>query len=62
MNLNENAFTNTIIKELTDMKIETQYLRGHGYDGTVSMSGRVNGVQSCIKNKFKTSTINVYCS
>jgi len=35
------------------MKIDMQYLRGQGYNGAASMSGRFNGVQSCIKKNIK---------
>jgi hypothetical protein len=37
MDLCGSALASTIIKKLTNMKIEVQYLRGQGYDGTESM-------------------------
>jgi len=43
------------------MKIEMKYIRGQGYDGAASMSGRFNGVQSCIKKEYKTA-IYIHCS
>jgi len=61
MDLSGSALASIIIKELTDMKIEMQYIRGQGYDGAASMSGRFNGVQSCIKKEYKTA-IYVHCS
>lgn len=61
MDLCGSALASIIIKELTEMKIEVQYLRGQGYDGAASMSGRFNGVQSCIKKEYKTA-IYVHCS
>jgi len=53
MDLSGSALASIIIKELTEMKIEVQYLRGQGYDGAASMSGRFNGVQACIKKNIK---------
>lgn len=41
--------------------INIQYLRGQGYDGAASMSGRFNGVQSIIKKQYKTA-VYVHCS
>jgi len=61
MDLRGSALASIIIKELTEMKIEVQYLRGQGYDGATSMSGRFNSVQACIKKECKTA-IYVHCS
>ncbi|KAL4123082.1 hypothetical protein QTP88_015314 [Uroleucon formosanum] len=61
MDLSGSALASIIINELTEMKIEVQYLRGQGYDGAASMSGRFNGVQACIKKEYKTA-IYVHCS
>lgn len=38
-----------IIDNLQKYGIDTKYLRGQGYDGVVSMSGKLNGVQAHIK-------------
>ncbi|XP_025196209.1 zinc finger MYM-type protein 1-like [Melanaphis sacchari] len=51
----------TLIKSLENFGINIQYLRGQGYDGAASMSGRFNGVQSIIKKQYKTA-VYVHCS
>jgi hypothetical protein len=56
------TLASTIIKELTDMKIEVQYLRGQGYDGAASMCGQFNGIQICIRVKKYYKTAIYYIS
>jgi len=46
---------------LDNFGVNIQYLRGQGYDGAASMSGRFNCVQSIIKKQYKTA-VYVYCS
>lgn len=41
--------------------IHLQYLRGQDYDGAAAMSGRFNGVQSLIKQQYRTA-VYVHCS
>ncbi|KAJ8932430.1 hypothetical protein NQ314_014687 [Rhamnusium bicolor] len=48
----------TIIRNLQDCNIEVEYLRG--YDGTSSMSGKFNGAQAKILEKYPTA-IYVQC-
>jgi hypothetical protein len=50
-----------IIDNLQKYGIGTKYLRGQGYDGAASMSGKLNGVQSYIK-KIHPLAMYVHCS
>lgn len=38
-----------------------KYLRGQGYDGAASISGKFNGVQACIRESYH-SAIYIHCS
>lgn len=50
-----------IIDNLQNFGIDTTYLRGQGYDGAASMSGKFNGVQAHIKDTHPLA-IYVHCS
>ncbi|KAL4143541.1 hypothetical protein QTP88_005860 [Uroleucon formosanum] len=50
-----------IIDNLQHFGIDTTYLRGQGYDGAASMSGKFNGVQAHIKDTHPLA-IYVHCS
>ncbi|XP_060874016.1 zinc finger MYM-type protein 1-like [Metopolophium dirhodum] len=50
-----------IIDNLQKYGIDTKYLRGQGYDGAASMSGKLNGVQAHIK-KIHPLAMYVHCS
>lgn len=49
-----------IIDNLQKYGIDTKYLRGQGYDGAASMSGKLNGVQAYIK-KIHPMAMYVHC-
>ena len=50
-----------ITDNLQNVGIDTTYLRGQGYDGVASMSGKFNGVQPNIKDSHPLA-IYVHCS
>lgn len=52
---------NVILDKLNEMGIETEYMRGQGYDGAAAMSGKFNGVQAIIKRQIN-SAMYVHCS
>jgi hypothetical protein len=43
------SLAQTIIDEITKLKINLKYLRGQGYDGAAALSGEFNGVQAYIR-------------
>lgn len=49
-----------ILENLQKIGIETKYMRGQGYDGGASMSGKYNGVRSHI-NKLHPLALNIHC-
>ncbi|CAH0563002.1 unnamed protein product [Brassicogethes aeneus] len=51
----------TLIENLQEFGVKTKYLRGQGYDGAASMSGKYNGVQAHIK-KLHPLAHYVHCS
>lgn len=51
---------NVIIKKLSSYGLDMNNLRGQGYDGAASMSGRFNGVQAVIKKSYPTA-LYVHC-
>ncbi|XP_050548290.1 zinc finger MYM-type protein 1-like, partial [Daktulosphaira vitifoliae] len=55
------SLANYIITELKELNIEVENLRGQGYDGTASMSGKFNGVAALIK-KEQPKALYVHCS
>jgi len=59
--LSGRSLAQTIIDELTKLKLDLNYLRGQGYDGAAAMSGKFNGVQACIRETYK-SALYVHCS
>lgn len=50
-----------ILESLKGFGIDTQYLRGQGYDGAAAMSGRYNGVQHHIK-QIHPLALYIHCS
>jgi len=50
-----------IIQTLHSFGIQTKYLRGQGYDGCESISGRFNGVQTIIRQSYPLATY-VHCA
>ncbi|KAF0707053.1 52 kDa repressor of the inhibitor of the protein kinase-like [Aphis craccivora] len=57
----ELSLADTIINELKSLNIDIKHLRGQGYDGAVTMSGKFNGVATLIKNKYPTA-LYIHCS
>ncbi|KAL4153318.1 hypothetical protein QTP88_001151 [Uroleucon formosanum] len=55
------ALADTIINELKSLNIDIKHLRGQGYDGAATMSGKFNGVATLIKNKYPTA-LYIHCS
>jgi len=55
------SLANHIITELKKLNVDVNNLRGQGYDGAASMSGRFNGVAALIKNDHP-SALYVHCS
>ena len=51
----------TILDSLESMGLDLKYLRGQGYDGAAAMSGKFNGVQAKILEKFPTA-LYVHCA
>jgi len=52
----------TVISDgLTKIGLNLHYLRGQGYDGAAAMSGRINGVQSHIR-QLHPLAVYVHCS
>lgn len=52
---------NLILENLQQFGINTQYLRGQGYDETAAMAGKFNGVQAHIK-EIHPNALYVHCS
>lgn len=50
-----------ILDNLREFGIDTQYLRGQGYDGAAAMAGKYNGVQAYIKKEHPLA-LYVHCS
>lgn len=59
--LSGRSLAQTIVDELKTLKIDLKYLKGQGYDGAASMSGKFNGVQACIRESYH-SVIYIHCS
>ncbi|XP_060855245.1 zinc finger MYM-type protein 1-like [Metopolophium dirhodum] len=55
------SLANHIITELKKLNVDVNNLRGQGYNGAVSMSGRFNGVAALIRNDHP-SALYVHCS
>ncbi|VVC35783.1 Ribonuclease H-like domain,Domain of unknown function DUF4371 [Cinara cedri] len=55
------GIANLILKNLKQFGINTQYLRGQGYDGAAAMAGKLNGVQAHIK-EIHLNALYVHCS
>lgn len=55
------GIANLILESLQKFGIDTKYLRGQGYDGAATMSGKYNGVQTHIKEKHPNA-LYVHCS
>ncbi|KAL4097961.1 hypothetical protein QTP88_022642 [Uroleucon formosanum] len=55
------SLANHIITELKDLNIEIKNLRGQGYDGAASMSGKLNGVAALIRKEYP-SALYIHCS
>nr|XP_042911240.1 zinc finger MYM-type protein 1-like [Parasteatoda tepidariorum] len=55
------AIATTILDQLQSMKVDIKKLRGQGYDGAASMSGKINGVQAHVRS-IVPSALYVHCS
>ncbi|XP_060844010.1 zinc finger MYM-type protein 1-like [Rhopalosiphum padi] len=55
------GIANLILENLQKFGINTQYLRGQGYDGAAAMAGKFNGVQAHI-NEIHPNALYVHCS
>ncbi|XP_008178902.1 52 kDa repressor of the inhibitor of the protein kinase-like [Acyrthosiphon pisum] len=55
------SLANHIITELKGLNIEIKNLRGQGYDGAASMSGKLNGVAALIRKEYP-SALYIHCS
>lgn len=49
------GLANIILKSLEKFGVKLQYLRGQGYDGASSMSGKFNGAQACVMETHQTA-------
>jgi len=59
-NMSGSAIADVLISNLKKYGIDISYLRGQGYDGAASMSGKLNGVQAKIREKHPTA-LYVHC-
>lgn len=55
------SLANVIIQELKKYGLDLNNLRGQGYDGAASMSGKFNGVQAIIRQLYPTA-LYVHCA
>ncbi|KAJ8896233.1 hypothetical protein PR048_001576 [Dryococelus australis] len=55
------ALASTIPTTLKNVDLNLDYLYYQGYDGAASMSGRLQGCQSVIRQSYPTA-VNVYCA
>lgn len=55
------ALADTILQTLESLSLNLSYLKGQGYDGAASMSGKFNGVQAHIFKKFPLAPY-IHCS
>lgn len=55
------AISSKILETLNSLNLNTSYLFGQGYDGAGAMSGRFNGVQKLIRDKFPAAFY-IHCS
>lgn len=46
------TISHAILRQLTEMGLEVNLLRGQGYDGASTMRGRVSGVQARIQEQY----------
>lgn len=60
-NMTGKGIANLILENLQQFGINTQYLRGQGYDGAAAMAGKFNGVQAHIK-EIHPNALYVHCS
>lgn len=59
--LSGKGLVKTILQFLGDLKVDMEGLVGQGYDGAAAMSGRLNGVQSIISEKYP-SALYMHCA
>lgn len=59
--LDAESISNEIIKSLLDWGFDLNKLIGQGFDGAITMSGHINGVQKRIRDKY-IKAIYVHCS
>lgn len=55
------SLAKTILASLKNFGIKTEYLRGQGYDGASSMSGKFNGTKSFVQEAHPTA-VYVHCA
>lgn len=55
------GLANKILQTLESLSLDLSYLKGQGYDGAASMSGKFNGVQAHIFKKFPLAPY-IHCS
>nr|XP_015916929.2 zinc finger MYM-type protein 1-like [Parasteatoda tepidariorum] len=55
------AIATTILDQLQSIKVDIKKLRGQGYDGAASMSGKINGAQAQ-ERSIVPSALYVHCS
>ncbi|XP_025416346.1 52 kDa repressor of the inhibitor of the protein kinase-like [Sipha flava] len=58
--VSDKALAQTILDNLEIMGLELIYLIGQGYDGTEAMSGKFNGTQKHINDKYPTA-LYIHC-
>lgn len=59
-NLSGASIAQVILSNLRKLGIDVSYLRGQGYDGAASMSGKLNGVQAKVRENHPTA-LYVHC-
>jgi len=55
------SLAQTLLDNLINLGIDCSFMVGQGYDGTVAMSGRFNGVQAYVR-KNNDMAIYVHCA
>lgn len=55
------GLSDVILKSMSDLGLNLQYLTGQGYDGAAAMSGKYNGVQKYIRDKYP-GALYLHCS
>lgn len=59
--ISEKGLSDVILKDMYDIRLNTNYLTGQGYDEASSMSRRYYGVQKYIRDKHSVA-LYLYCS